>query len=131
MDVYKSQLESAKVLDTLSLEDGLVLHKKRYYIPNSNELKLTVTRRCHDAKVVGHFCRNKIMERMSRTYYWPNMDLWIRNYVRTCDACQHNKTARHKKYGLLKPLEILYRPWEHISIDFITELPSVAGYDQI
>ena len=59
------------------------------------------------------------------------MDQWVRNYVRTCDACQHNKTARHENYGPLKPLEIPYRPWEYISMDFITELPSVSGYDQI
>ena len=71
---YKSQLESGKVFDTLSLEDGLVLYKKRYYILNSNELKLTVTRRCHNAKVAGYFGRDKIMQRMTRTYYWPDMD---------------------------------------------------------
>ena len=71
---YKSQLESGKVFDTLSLEDGLVLYKKGYYIPNSNELKLTVTRRCHDAKVAGHFGRDKTMERITGTYYWPDMD---------------------------------------------------------
>ena len=59
------------------------------------------------------------------------MDQWVRNYVRTCDACQRNKTARHEKYGPLKPLEIPYRPWEHISVDFITELPSVSRYEQI
>ena len=128
---YKSQLESGKVFNTLSLEDGLVLYKKRYYIPNSNELKLTVTRRCHDTKVAGHFGRDKTMERMTRTYYCPDMDQWVRNYVRTRDACQRNKTAKHKKYGPLKPLEIPYRPWKHMSMDFITELPSVSGYDQI
>ena len=128
---YKSQLESGKVFGTLSLEDGLVLYKKRYYIPNSNELMLTVTRRCHDAKVAGHFGRDKTMEPMTRTYYWLDMYQWVRNYVRTCNACQRNKTARHKKYGPLKPLDIPYRPWEHISMDFITELPSVSGYDQI
>ena len=128
---YKSQLESGKVFDTSSLKDGLVWYKKRYYIPNSNELKLTVTRRCHDKKVAGHFGRDKTMERMTRTYYWPDMDQWVRNYVRTCDTCQRNKTARHKKYGPLKSLEIPYRPWEHISMDFITQLPSVSGYDQI
>ena len=59
------------------------------------------------------------------------MDQCVRNYVRICDACQRNKTARYKKYGPLKPLEIPYRPWEYISMDFITELPSVSGYDQI
>ena len=78
-----------------------------------------------------HYGRDKTRERMTRTYYWPDIDQWVRNCVRTCDACQRNKTARHKKYGPLKPLEIPYRLWEHISMDFITELPSVSGYDQI
>ena len=64
---YKSQLESGKVFDTLSLEDSLMLYKKRYYIPNKNELKLTVTRRFHDAKVAGHFSRDTTTERMTRT----------------------------------------------------------------
>ena len=128
---YMSQLESGKVFDTLSLEDGLVLYKKRYYIPKSNELELMVTRRCHDAKVAGHFGRDKAMERMTRTYYSPDMDQWVRNYVRTYDACPRNKTGRHKEYGPIKPLVIPYRPWEHISMDFIMELPSVSGYDQI
>ena len=56
---FKCALLSGKVYDTLSLEDGLVLYKKRIYIPDSNDLKLTVTRQCHDAKVAGHFGRDK------------------------------------------------------------------------
>jgi len=55
---------------------------------------------------------------------------WVRNYVRTCDACQPNKTARHKKYGKLVGLEITLRPWEQIPMDFITDLPNVKGYNQ-
>ena len=98
------------MFDTLSLKDGLVLYEKRYYKPNSNKLKLRVTRRCHDPKVVGHFGRDKTMERMTRTYYWPDMDQGVGNYVRTCNACQHNKTARHMKSGPPKPLKIPYRP---------------------
>lgn len=128
---YKKELLAGKVYETLSLEDGLVLYKKRIYIPNCNDLKLTVTRQCHDAKVAGHFGRDKTMELITRNYYWPDLENWVRGYVRTCDACQRNKTARHKKYGLLKPLDVPYRPWEHISMDFIVDLPKVAGYEQI
>ena len=59
------------------------------------------------------------------------MEKWVRNYVKSCDACQCNKTARHKKYGPLKPLNIPYRSWEYISIDFINDLPKVNGFDEI
>ena len=84
---FKRALLSGKVYDTLSLEHGLVLYKKRIYIPHSNDLKLTVTRQYYDAKVAGHFGRDMIMELTARNYYWPDMAKWVRNYVRTCDAC--------------------------------------------
>ena len=124
---YKSQLESGKVFDTLSLEDRLVLYKTKSSISITNELKLTVTRRFHDVKVVGHLGRDKTMERITRTYYWPDIDQLVREYVRTCKASHCNKTARHNKYGSVKPLKILYRPWEHIPIDFIMKLPTMSG----
>ena len=59
------------------------------------------------------------------------MEEWVRNYVRTCDACQRNKAMRHKPYGKLLPLEIPYAPWTQISMDFITDLPKVNGYNLI
>ena len=46
------------------------------------------------------------MELLTKNYYWPNLDNWVRTYVKTCDAYQRNKTARHKKYGRLQPLEV-------------------------
>ena len=128
---WKTVLESGKVMENLSLKDGCILYQKRIYIPDSNELKLTVVRQCHDAKVAGHFGRDKTMELLMRNYYWPDMDKWVRNYIRTCDVCPRNKTPRHKKHGRLQPFDIPYRPWEHISMDFITDLPKVNNYNQI
>ena len=128
---YELALESGRLINNLTLEDELVCYKNRMYILDCNDLKLTVTKQAHDAKVAGHFGRDKTLELLTRNYYWPNLDEWVKTYVKTCDACQRNKTARHKKYGRLQPLDIPYRPWEHISMDFITDLPKVNGYDQI
>ena len=58
----RSVLMSGKLIDTLSLQDDLVLFKHRIYLPDCNDLKLTVTRQVHDAKVAGHFGRDKTME---------------------------------------------------------------------
>jgi len=92
------------------IEDEMVTYERRIYIPDSNALKLKVAHQCHDAKVAGHFGRDKTLDLMERNFHWPNMEEWVRNYVRTCDACQCNKTARHKKHGKLVPLEIPSRP---------------------
>ena len=67
-------LESGRLIDNLTLEDELVCYKNRIYIPDCNDLKLTVTRQAHDAKVAGHFGRDKTLELLTRNYYWPNLD---------------------------------------------------------
>jgi len=103
--------QSYKGLEYYGLEDDLVTYERRIYVTESNAFKLQVTYQCHDAKVAGHFGRDKTLELMKENYYWPNMEEWVGNYVRTHNACQRNKTARHKKYGKLVPLEIPSRPW--------------------
>jgi len=113
------------------LEDGLVCFKRRIWIPDDNALKVQVAMECHDSKVAGHFGRDKTLELMKRNYYWPRMEDWVREYVKTCTTCQRTKTQRHAKYGRLKPLDIPYIPWTHISMDFITDLPEVTGYSKI
>ena len=65
----RSALMSGKLIDNLSLQDDLVLFKNRIYLPDCNDLKLTVTRQAHDAKVAGHFGRDKTIEWLTRNYY--------------------------------------------------------------
>jgi len=61
-------------LEHYGLEDDMVTYEGRLYIPDNNSLKLKVTYQCHDAKVVGHFGRDKTLELMKRDYCWPNME---------------------------------------------------------
>src|SRR5439155_19707313 len=58
------------------------------------------------------------------------MEQTVRDYVNSCDECQRNKSRRHKRFGLLQPLETAYAPWTSISMDFITELPESEGNTQ-
>lgn len=55
----------------------------------------------------------------------------VREYVASCYQCQRNKVPRHKKYGLLQPLPIAPRPWDSLSMDFISQLPNSNGFDAI
>ena len=75
---YKMALESGRLFDNLILEDELVCYKNRICIPDCNDLKLTVTRQAHNTKVVGHFGRDKTLELLTRNYYWPNLDEWVK-----------------------------------------------------
>jgi len=74
-------------IQNYGIEDEMVTYECGIYIPGSNALKLKVAHQCHNGKVAGHFGRDKTLNLMKRNYYWPNMEEWVRNYVRTCDAC--------------------------------------------
>ena len=71
------------------------------------------------------------ISRIRVKFYGPKMDDYITEYVRTCDTCQQSKAARHKKFGLLSPIDVPLRPWKSISMDFIIGLPESTGYTKI
>ncbi len=52
-------------------------------------------------------------------------------YVKSCTVCSRNKTPRHHPYSLLKPLLVLERPWDSISMDFIEQLPDSNRFTAI
>jgi transposase InsO family protein len=68
---------------------------------------------------------------VTRTFHWPGIRNFVKKYVLSCDVCQRNKTMRHRKYGLLKPLPVPDHPWTSISMDLITQLPLADNYDAI
>jgi len=55
----------------------------------------------------------------------------IIHFVSSCPECQQYKASRHQPYGLSSPLELPYAPWQSIAMDFITELPTSEGCDQL
>ena len=44
----------------------------------------------HDLKIAGHWGRDKTIELLTRNWYWPKMDEFTREFIKSCDACQHN-----------------------------------------
>jgi hypothetical protein len=66
-----------------------------------------------------------------RTFYWPNLRKEVKTFVKTCPKCQRIKPCNEKPYGSPMPLPVPTRPWDSISMDFITNLPNVNGYDAI
>jgi hypothetical protein len=47
----------------------------------------------------------------------------VDRYTRNCHTCQGSKPNRHALFGVLRPLPIPERPWQDISMDFVTGLP--------
>jgi len=112
-------------------KDGLLYYKNRLYISNDEGLQTTVAKGCHYSQVAGHFGQEKTLEIVSRDFYWKGLTAWINDYVQSCDECQHNKSPRHARYGLLQPLQIPFAAWTSILTDFITHLPESQGHTHI
>ena len=109
-------------MDT-TYKDGMLYHKGKLWLPYDEALKKIFFENEHDTMVVGHMGMDKTLEMINCNFYWPKMAKDIENYVRPCDDCQRNKASRHKRHGMLHPLELSYSPWDSISMDFITHLP--------
>jgi hypothetical protein len=126
-DATQTGDSEANVAEEFEVKDGLLFYENRWVIPNDSALRLRILHENHNSKVAGHFGQFKTAERMKQNFYWPKMDEDARDYVRSCDTCQRDKVSRHRRYGLLQPLEIPYRPWTSISMDCFTAPPESEG----
>ena len=88
-------------------------------------------RETHDAKWAGHPDKERTLALLARSYYWPKMGEDVQTYVKSCLVYQMDKTKRKKAAGLLQPLPIPERPWENISMDFITGFPKVRDFKSV
>ncbi|KAL0313109.1 UNVERIFIED_CONTAM: Transposon Tf2-11 polyprotein [Sesamum radiatum] len=55
----------------------------------------------------------------------------VETYVRTYLICQHDMADHQKKAGFPQPLPIPTRPWESVSVDYISGLPKVGDLGSI
>jgi Integrase zinc binding domain/RNase H-like domain found in reverse transcriptase len=118
-------------LEPFSMQDNLVLCEGLIYIPENDDLKLQTLQQYHDSLTAGHLRQAKILELISRDYYWPRMRQYVNEYLRSCDICTRNKTLRHKPHGTLHPLPIPLASWSSLSMDFIVEPPESNGFNAI
>lgn len=104
-------------------DQGLLLLNDLVYLPRDTEVQQEVLKLYHDNPMAGHFGADKTFLAVSKDYYHPRLRGIVNEYVSQCLACSRNKASTHKPHGRLEPLPIPTRPWESVSMDFITKLP--------
>lgn len=125
--------ENADKLPDLKVEDGFVFKKtlSKHVEFEESEWKLwvpaaltsTLIENAHCAETAAHGGMTKTLDRLRRMYYWPNMVLQVRNFVRDCQVCKECKPSN----AILKPgigTEVVTeRPFQKIYIDFLGKYP--------
>jgi hypothetical protein len=115
-----------------TVSKGLIYCGRQLYIPANEELKLQLLHEAHDAPTGGHVGIAKTVDALSRSYYWPNMQQEVKDYITTCLACQSNKARSQRQHGLAQAIKSPPRRWDQVTMDLITQLPrTTEGNDAI
>ena len=107
--------------------NGIMTFRNRQWVPDHEPLRTELIETAHASPLVGHPGREETYAVLSREFFWPNMAKDVRTFVRNCDVCGRMKSWRDRKKGALKPLPVPGRPWQEVSMDFITDLPESDG----
>ncbi|CAJ0922029.1 unnamed protein product, partial [Ranitomeya imitator] len=81
----------------------------------------------HASKLAGRVGFKKTFRLISHFYWWPTLSKDVQSFVVSCPSCAKNKIPRQLPSGLLHPLPVPSTPWQHLSMDFITDLPHSSG----
>ncbi|KAK3544099.1 hypothetical protein QTP86_001557, partial [Hemibagrus guttatus] len=92
---------------------------------------LQVMQWIHEAPSSGHPGIRRTTQLVRRRFWWLSLASDVEGYVWSCPTCAQARTSRQLPEGLLEPLPIPQRPWSHLSVDFLTDLPDSGGYTTV
>ena len=69
------------------IEEGLVLKEERVYVPKDEKLRVEIIWLHHDTLMAGHRGQWKIVELVTRNYWWLGVTKEVKRYVEGCDQC--------------------------------------------
>ena len=109
--------------------DGFWYFNSRLCIPADPGLRRRLLFEFHDAPTAGHPGYLRTLNAVASHFWWPRMTRTVRSYVASCATCQRTKASTQPTPGLLQPHAIPSRPWSHVSLDLITDLPKSTAPD--
>ena len=109
---------------------GILTYQGRVYVPNDDSLRHAILQHCHDHKSASHPSYLKTRQLVAAEFWWPGLASYVCKYVEGCSTCQQNKANTHPTVPPLTPTRSsAFRPFQQVSCDLITDLPSSAGFD--
>ena len=86
----------------------------------------------HDAPISGHLGRDRTLERVRQTAYWPSVAADVNSYCTGCPKCQLRKRPKHVRRAPLQATDIPKSPLSKISCDFVEPYPETPdGYKYV
>ena len=98
--------------DSLTVEDGLILHGEAIIVPPGQKKK--VLEQIHQ----GHLGTSKCQYRARQCIYWPGINKDIEQLVEAYATCQRDQPQEPRQP--LKPMQPPQQPWQQLRPDFMT-----------
>ena len=125
------RVEAEKGHPDLTLEDGLLLYKSKLMVPDVDDLRTHLIREAHCQVSTAHPGRNKTIKLLTSRYFWKALPATVEQFIRNCHACKRAHVPRDRAPGMLHPLPIPDRPWQHITMDFKSFPKDKHGHDNV
>jgi hypothetical protein len=119
-------------LSDWTLDDGIILFKNKVFVPNDRDIRRSIIAETHESPVSGHPGHLKTLYLLKERFYWPGMAIMTKQFIEGCAVCQQMKTNTHPTTAPLMPIKShAHRPFQQVTMDFITDLPISNGFDSI
>ena len=83
------------------IEEGLVLKEGRVYVLKDKKLRVEIIRLHHDTPIAGHGGQWKMVELVTRNYWWPGVTKEVKRYMEGCDQYQKMKNRAEMSRSLM------------------------------
>jgi hypothetical protein len=130
-ELQKYRDEAQRPNSAWTVENGLLKHHGCLVVPSTDDLRTRLLDEVHRQVSTAHPGRNKTRRLLRSRYYWPGIGKDLDRYIANCHTCRRSMAPRDRPPGLLKPLPIPQRPWQHVSMDFQSFPKDKHGYDTI
>ena len=109
----------------------MVLKEEKVYVLKNEKLRVEIIKLYHNRPVVGYGEIWKMTELVMRSYLWLGVTRYMRKYIKDCGMCQKIKNKTEALVEKSKLSKIPEKPWTHLTVNFITKSPIIAGKDAI
>jgi Integrase zinc binding domain len=85
--------------------ENILFYKEKNYVPIDAELYREIVRRCHDHPTAGHPGELQTCNVIKEHYWWPGLQVFIKNYIQGCGTCQQFKIDRNPLKPAFMPIK--------------------------
>ena len=135
IQIVQNRMGGEKEVDPLLAKDALqccmkddLLYRLEGQAPNTKTLlvipkalQTTVLHELHSSPFGGHMGMGRTIGRITEHYWWRDMKASVREYIRTCPAC-NARNERHSENAVpLAPEPRIAQPFARIGVDYMEE----------